>query len=165
MKAVKALQARHPDWPVWERRHGHPPGLALGRAFGGRAELWAAGAHANYFQGISFAGAGNPAYAIVLSGGYQDDADHGDWCAAAAGDATRVPPARPLLVFAPCACRRHSSVTRAAACRRLYYTGQGGRVEGSLHQATAQQFTRGNAALAANCEAGVPVRVMRGVKT
>ena len=79
MKAVKALQELHPDWPVWQRRYGHPPGVALGRAFTGRAELWAAGAHCQYFNGIASAGAGNPADAIVLSGGYEDDSDLGDY--------------------------------------------------------------------------------------
>lgn len=77
VKAVKALQAAHPDWP-WERRHGHPPGVLPGQLFSGRAELWMAGAHAQYFRGIEARG-GAPAYAIVLSGEYEDDDDHGDF--------------------------------------------------------------------------------------
>lgn len=78
IKAVKKLQESHPDWPVWARQHGHPPGIALGQMFSGRAELWMAGAHQQYFRGIDSAGKA-PAYAIVLSGEYEDDEDQGDY--------------------------------------------------------------------------------------
>ena len=78
LKAVKSLQQRHPEWPVWEKNHGHPPGILPGQSFTGRAELWLAGAHKQYFRGIDSAGDA-PAYAIVLSGEYEDDADHGDY--------------------------------------------------------------------------------------
>ncbi|KAH7619306.1 putative Histone-lysine N-methyltransferase, H3 lysine-9 specific SUVH3 [Nannochloris sp. 'desiccata'] len=78
IKAVKQLQSQYPNWPVWLRQHGHPPGIKPGDAFIGRGELWLTGAHQQYFRGIDAAGKA-PAYAIVLSGEYEDDDDHGDY--------------------------------------------------------------------------------------
>jgi hypothetical protein len=78
IKAVKSLQSDYPEWPVWPRQHGHPPGIKPGDAFSGRGELWLTGAHQQYFRGIDSAGK-TPAYAIVLSGEYEDDDDHGDY--------------------------------------------------------------------------------------
>jgi hypothetical protein len=78
IKAVKKLQSQYPEWPVWLRQHGHPPGIKPGDAFTGRGELWLTAAHQQYFRGIDSAGKA-PAYAIVLSGEYEDDDDHGDY--------------------------------------------------------------------------------------
>jgi len=78
IKAVKQLQSQYPEWPVWRRTFGHPPGIKPGDAFTGRGELWLTAAHTQYFRGID-ALKDKPAYAIVLSGEYEDDDDHGDY--------------------------------------------------------------------------------------
>eukprot|EP00887_Chlorella_sp_A99_P006422 scaffold3.g6422.t1 len=70
-------RARYPDWPCWHVGFTHVPGIALGQRFSGRGPLDGAGVHTSYYGGISSSKEG--ARAIVLSGGYEDDTDHGDW--------------------------------------------------------------------------------------
>jgi putative restriction endonuclease len=56
---------------------GHMPGYPVGSWFENRAELAAAGVHRHRQAGIS-GSASEGADSIVLSGGYEDDEDHGD---------------------------------------------------------------------------------------
>jgi len=56
----------------------HPPGIKLGDRFSYKAELAVCGIHQALVAGIDFK-KGNAATAVVLSGGYADDEDHGSW--------------------------------------------------------------------------------------
>ncbi|GAA4358751.1 HNH endonuclease [Hymenobacter saemangeumensis] len=56
---------------------GAIPGISPGHEFANRLELWGAGVHRQTQAGIS-ARQGAGAESIVLSGGYEDDADYGD---------------------------------------------------------------------------------------
>lgn len=81
------------------------------------------------------------ALAICLSGGYEDDDDHGDWCGFAADVLGMVPPAPSCAVCRqPCSPLRWARATSAAlvahkcalphstcATCRFWYTGEGGR--------------------------------------
>lgn len=78
LTAASQLPSIYPQWGLWEKTHGHKPGVRLGQRFKGRGWLQALGLHTNYYAGIMF-DTGAPAYAICLSGGYEDDDDHGDW--------------------------------------------------------------------------------------
>ena len=60
-----------------ERVFGHIPGYPVGSYFESRAELSEARVHRPLVAGIS-GGEGEGADSIVLSGGYEDDADFGD---------------------------------------------------------------------------------------
>ncbi|KAI3435941.1 hypothetical protein D9Q98_001999 [Chlorella vulgaris] len=122
--AASELPRLHPEWGLWERAHGHTPGVRLGQQFKGRGWLQALGVHTQYYNGIMSKN-GAPAYAICLSGGYEDDEDKGDW---------------------------------------LSYTGEGGRIGSNCTQGADQQWTKGNAAIRANCEQRKPVRLVRGLR-
>jgi hypothetical protein len=62
---------------VAERIFGHVPGYPEGTLFEDRAELRESGVHRPIQSGISGSQT-EGAESIVLSGGYEDDADHGD---------------------------------------------------------------------------------------
>jgi len=60
-----------------QRIYGHIPGYPPGSMFETRADLSYAGIHRPRIAGICGSGR-EPAESIVLSGGYEDDEDHGD---------------------------------------------------------------------------------------
>ncbi len=60
-----------------QRIYGHTPGYPPGSMFETRADLSYAGIHRPRIAGICGSGR-EPAESIVLSGGYEDDEDHGD---------------------------------------------------------------------------------------
>lgn len=62
--------------PKSSSQFGPVPGIAPGHEFANRLELWSAGVHRQTQAGIS-ARQGEGAESIVLSGGYEDDADFG----------------------------------------------------------------------------------------
>jgi putative restriction endonuclease len=103
---------------------GEVQGYPEGSRFDSRESLNKAGVHRPTQAGIS-GRAEDGAASIVLSGGYEDDADYGD---------------------------------------EIVYTGHGGRDPNTGQQVADQQFIRGNAALAHNKVAGLPVRVIRGTQ-
>ncbi|WIA33831.1 hypothetical protein OEZ86_006940 [Tetradesmus obliquus] len=72
MIAYKELRVDFPPREV----HGHIPGVTVGQAFLGRGELAILGLHTQMMRGI-MSRKGEPAFAIVMSGGYKDDADTG----------------------------------------------------------------------------------------
>ncbi|KAL4429393.1 hypothetical protein ABPG77_005167 [Micractinium sp. CCAP 211/92] len=78
LNAASLMPALHPEWGLWEPTYGHKPGTWPGQPFSGRGPLQALGVHANYYGGIH-SSKEDPAFAICLSGGYEDDEDHGDW--------------------------------------------------------------------------------------
>jgi predicted restriction endonuclease len=57
---------------------GQVPGIQAGALFASREEVRRAGLHKHGMRGISTT-EGVGAHAIVISGGYPDDEDHGDW--------------------------------------------------------------------------------------
>lgn len=63
---------------VAERRFGHPDGVSVGAVFVDRDALRAAGVHAPRQAGIA-GGEQEGAESIVVSGGYEDDEDYGDY--------------------------------------------------------------------------------------
>ncbi|GAB4822031.1 hypothetical protein N2152v2_009077 [Parachlorella kessleri] len=78
MRAIRNLKEHNPDWLVWKPGVGHPPGVEVGRTFVGRCELAAAGVMGDFMRGIDRRGE-DPSHAVCVSGGYEDDLDHGDW--------------------------------------------------------------------------------------
>ena len=58
--------------------HGELPDVEIGQVFSDREECRLAGVHRADIAGITGYGGGQPAESIVVSGGYEDDEDHGD---------------------------------------------------------------------------------------
>jgi hypothetical protein len=46
------VRENRPEWQLWERTHGHKPGVRLGERLAGRGHLSALGIHQNYYAGI-----------------------------------------------------------------------------------------------------------------
>ncbi|KAL4458599.1 hypothetical protein ABPG75_013464 [Micractinium tetrahymenae] len=78
LNAASQMPTLHPEWGLWDPTYGHKPGTYPGQKFAGRGALQALGVHTNYYGGIQ-SRKEDPAFAICLSGGYEDDDDHGDW--------------------------------------------------------------------------------------
>ena len=54
LTAASQLPSIYPQWGLWEKTHGHKPGVRLGQRFKGRGWLQALGLHTNYYAGIMF---------------------------------------------------------------------------------------------------------------
>src|SRR5215204_6245995 len=75
--AVRPYATAREDGTIPGPVFGHIPGYPVGSCFENRAELADAGVHRHRQAGIS-GSASKGADSIVLSGGYEDDEDHGD---------------------------------------------------------------------------------------
>ncbi|GLB40156.1 putative SAD/SRA domain containing protein [Lyophyllum shimeji] len=115
--------------------HGEIPGYPVGSTFRTRPELSAAAVHAPIRAGIH-GGAGDSAYSVVLSFGYEDDEDHGEnFIYTGQGG-------------------RDSNVSKIDKMQ--------GKESWETVQTRDQEWVRGNKALQISSVTGRPVRVIRG---
>ena len=149
------------------RRHGHPPGVAVGTRLEGRGEAAILGVHRQILRGIDFL-AKDPlgAYCICIGGGYKDDEDKGGlvWYTGDGGqDGSKRQVKDQAMVNGNAAL-----VRRGPACVSLWGVGgaPGGCAPRGAGGGAAVLLTRPRRAARAqqrNLESKTPVRVLRGL--